>query len=609
LNTLDEPVSRFVRTRPPNPNVGSQAAFEKAQTWLSQCVRNHQKCCPREGIRELPTRVLEIVSADSTEGYKLRLLETPRGEDLPYAALSYVWGPPSGQYRTVVRNFHAHLEDIPVQRLPRTIADAVHCTHQLGLMHLWVDSLCIIQDSDADKDKEIQKMSAIYRNAHLTISAAKVTGSNEGFLDRRLRCADAIRRSFQVPMLVPRDTSLVTTRGLRPGEFYAGTAPWNAPNMWEDSPSTIRLAAGPLGTTDSTDLLTPREMREEPISKRGWTLQEYLLSDRVLVYGHDQLQWICLSATEVDGGIKPSSWDVDHDLCSVLRTTTSGDQVTEIYDNWIEVVQMFSHRRLGDASDKLNAIEGLAQEFRRRLTGDEYLAGLWRHDLARGLSWRQDGSVEEFGAALWNRSRQCPSWSWIKVDGPVDFCFAENLTASALRAEMFFNKIEGKYPRSRLQVSGALVVKAKISRMTAAQLMPRFRVVGPTSRASGFANYLYLDGGWTNPEFTGGAGANGRTQLSGPVNLRLMELSWGYDGGRQNLAAESRGLIIVPVPNRPDVYIRTGFYEVALEYDEEWERGRELYSCLVAPQERNPQPTRFGEEFKASLNDEIITLV
>lgn len=70
-----------------------------------------------------------------------------------YVALSYVWGPPSGDW-------------------PQTILDALEVTKRLGEQYRWVDRLCINQTNLEEKHFLISKMDAIYEDAEFTIVAA-----------------------------------------------------------------------------------------------------------------------------------------------------------------------------------------------------------------------------------------------------------------------------------------------------------------------------------------------------------------------------------------------------------------------------------------------------
>jgi len=71
---------------------------------------------------------------------------------------------------------------VPLEKLPITILNAVEVTRKLGIKYLWVDPLCIIQDSVTDKRRKIECMGIIYKNATVTIDAANASGVSEGFL-------------------------------------------------------------------------------------------------------------------------------------------------------------------------------------------------------------------------------------------------------------------------------------------------------------------------------------------------------------------------------------------------------------------------------------------
>ena len=148
-------------------------------------------------------------------------------------------------------NMNDMLHGIPTFTLPQTIQDAITITRKLGLQYLWVDALCIIQDSASDKDKEIAKMDRIYQNSQLTIFAASAEKCQDGFL---------------------------ATRSLR-GKF---------------SPS-IKLAcipfACPNGASGTVSLreCDSYDIADEPLSKCGWALQERVLSSRLLIYGCCQM--------------------------------------------------------------------------------------------------------------------------------------------------------------------------------------------------------------------------------------------------------------------------------------------------------------------------------
>ena len=63
-----------------------------------------------------------------------------------YVALSYCWGGDQA-VKTTKATLEKHKTGIPIYSLPATIRDAITVTRRVGIGFLWVDSLCIIQDS------------------------------------------------------------------------------------------------------------------------------------------------------------------------------------------------------------------------------------------------------------------------------------------------------------------------------------------------------------------------------------------------------------------------------------------------------------------------------
>jgi hypothetical protein len=101
-------------------------------------------------------------------------------------ALSYCWG--TGQTLvTTKENYTVHTEEISFPQLPKTIQDAIKITRDLDIAFLWVDALCIVQDSlnGEDFQRESAKMGTIYGNAYLTIAVESSESCADGFLNQR----------------------------------------------------------------------------------------------------------------------------------------------------------------------------------------------------------------------------------------------------------------------------------------------------------------------------------------------------------------------------------------------------------------------------------------
>jgi len=87
--------------------------------------------------------------------------------------------------KTTASTLHAHEAGILISSLGQTLQDAIGVSRTLRIKFLWIDSLCIIQDSPEDVTTEISKMIDYYENCFLCISAAPGSSSIEGFLKPR----------------------------------------------------------------------------------------------------------------------------------------------------------------------------------------------------------------------------------------------------------------------------------------------------------------------------------------------------------------------------------------------------------------------------------------
>ena len=87
---------------------------------------------------------------------------------------------------TTSQNIQSSKIRLDTTALSETVQDAITVTRGLGFHLLWIDALCILQDSDEDKEQQIPKMGDIYNNAAVTIYVATARGVHEGFLKRRV---------------------------------------------------------------------------------------------------------------------------------------------------------------------------------------------------------------------------------------------------------------------------------------------------------------------------------------------------------------------------------------------------------------------------------------
>jgi Heterokaryon incompatibility protein (HET) len=357
--------------RPIERGVATDAAFELARNWLDECNKEHPSCrIPYQHIQ--PLRIIEIQWGDTKHEPKLRL-ETNTG-DLRYAALTYCWGDPVIIHQ-IMLNSQTHrywLDDIPFYRLPKTLQDGIIATCKLGLRFLWIDCLCILQDDNAEMATEIAKMPHIYRGAYVTLSAARSRGSDEGFL-----------HDIHVPSV-------------------------NA--------SIFKMAYacpdGRLGTILLFD--DPVPQMEEPIDTRGWTLQEYLLSPRLLIYGIHGLRFSCRQGVQYDDEkIAEGSFSIGNNRkLALLREVSIDLEIAR--RSWTRLLVEYTGRILSQPEDRLLAISGIAKYY-SEILNDEYLAGIWSRDLPAALMW--ENVSQKFPRPPVYRA---PSWSWAAIDDCVE---------------------------------------------------------------------------------------------------------------------------------------------------------------------------------------------
>ncbi|OCL08139.1 heterokaryon incompatibility, partial [Glonium stellatum] len=117
------------------------------------------------------------------EGFRLidvhaRSIVQPR-KFVKYCALSYVWGSIEQPFLTKRNNLESP-NALHSLNLPTTIIDAMALCRKIDCQYLWVDSLCIIQDSDNIKARQIQSMADVYSLSYLCIVAAAGDDANSG---------------------------------------------------------------------------------------------------------------------------------------------------------------------------------------------------------------------------------------------------------------------------------------------------------------------------------------------------------------------------------------------------------------------------------------------
>ncbi|KAF2670465.1 HET-domain-containing protein [Microthyrium microscopicum] len=254
-------------------------------------------------------------------------------------------------------------------QLPQNFQDAISVADRLGIQYVWIDSLCIVQDSVSDWIFQSSLMSAVYGSSYFTIYA-----SDAGFLRPRSKASFLEAKVCQLP----------------------GSGDW----IYARYPRYENYVTGRLW-------------------ERGWAFQELILPSRVLEYSPSYIRWYCNSGILIETAPDLTTSSLSRLKNKIARMNQRNQKPFEHlpYATWYELVQSYSRRKLDKDSDKLPAVAGLANLF-FDLLNDQYLAGLWKKDLAAGICWRKyQESLQE--PAYYT----APSWSWASKIGPVDFTF------------------------------------------------------------------------------------------------------------------------------------------------------------------------------------------
>ncbi|KAK1990797.1 HET-domain-containing protein [Colletotrichum falcatum] len=340
--------------------------------------------------------------------------------------LSHRWG--EAQFIQLRHNDEdTFRQGIPWDSLPQTFKDAIRVARHLGSDYLWIDSLCIVQDSSIDWVAEAASMGNIYKNALCNIAASDASNSLEG-------------------CLYPRSHRVLGAERL----------PWDpiSSDHWN------LMNAPPSEPHESSQLYS-----------RAWVLQEFLLARRTVDCGRDQLFWRCdelMASEEIPQGypmVRSSyaQYEYTHPAREVLKNQAcnaslklmvekmkqwetrhrepletpgfSGDgksSYSHMYDSegspsilWTKLVDQYSSMSITKEEDRLAAVAGVADAFRPFL--GEYYAGMWEYLLPPYLVW----STKPDLGSHWAQSRckrpspkRGPTWSWISLEGPIyhDFC-------------------------------------------------------------------------------------------------------------------------------------------------------------------------------------------
>jgi hypothetical protein len=250
--------------------------------------------------------------------------------------------------------------------LPKTIMDAIKLCQDIGQKYLWVDCLCILQDEEEDKYSQIGSMDAVYNLAFLTIIAASGDDANTGL------------SPFISARLIPDRSIYVETISCK--NFLSSLSPLHAAEV---------IAKSKWAT-------------------RGWTLQEYVLSKRSVIFTGQYVFFRCEEALwGEDFGLHLSSFcdnRLDWDLPLYRISITPQSAARHYPESYSRLAAQYIRRNLTNQEDILDAFLGILRHLETSI--GPHLWGMPSKEFGSALLWLTNQSFPA------KRRPSFPSWSW-----------------------------------------------------------------------------------------------------------------------------------------------------------------------------------------------------
>ncbi|KAK5659702.1 hypothetical protein OQA88_913 [Cercophora sp. LCS_1] len=350
------------------------------QAWLGECLTKHGgKCTAIQSPKSRMINVLRLIDVRTKSGQAQKLKITRANKE------------------------NLSKPGALVGKVSKTIEDAIALTESLGIRYPWVDALCILQDDTSDKMVHLDFMSEIYRYPRLTVIAACGTdaaASLAGVCDPRENLAQ--QHVLKVREADSRQTVLYLTT----------------------TPEIRHKLKSQYSHLDNTSW-----------ARRGWTLQEKVVSRRTIIVTPHQVYWSCRTSEYTEAMF------LETHLVKVRLLTlgtkaaflTGGgsmeegglnDHIDVARDQFGVATNNFSQRQLTMPGDAYDAVNSITQEF----SGMVDVHCVWGIPVSRfdlGLCWTR--SWELNGQARLSRrtvkttlpmttlKREVPfpSWSWL----------------------------------------------------------------------------------------------------------------------------------------------------------------------------------------------------
>ena len=364
--------------------------------WLRVCETKHKHPTPELG-GEMSIRLVDVQRKCLVEW------DGPTSEVPSFMALSYVWGKLRQKVMLTTRELEKFKQPGFFNcELDETIRDSIELVSKMGQKYLWIDALCILQDSRQDKAVQVPQMHKIYGKSILTIVAAYGDGANSGLPG--VGKSQRIGSRFRLEL--------------------------------EDIQVTFRTNTKLYG--EGRDIsFKENYLEQSTYQNRGWTFQEGHLSTRVIVWTKEQVYWECPRCTwceethwESDSvdfvgwrAVKdPTPMDIWQDRMDRKAYDISpfyGPKEPEpLFNSYPELIKGYSQRALTYDGDILDAFTGVLNSVKQREHSD-FMFGLRTKYFGNDLLFNSLIALPLRFVGQKLVKSGFPSWSWTSWKGAI----------------------------------------------------------------------------------------------------------------------------------------------------------------------------------------------
>ncbi|OQU99389.1 hypothetical protein CLAIMM_05025 [Cladophialophora immunda] len=401
--------------------------FNVIRTWLYDCHGLQGELCNGVSKTERYLKDIPLLLVDVQDNCLVQATSAER-----YLTLSYVWGKVDiSTTKTTNLTNRLRKSSLDPSSFPKTIRDAMTLVRSLGERYLWTDALCVIQDDDDTRDRDISNMDIVYQKGFSNIVALAGSDADAG-----------------LPGVTPKS---------RPPQKI---------EVLEISKNSEDLALRDDGDGDGeTETLymvaTPRPLSFAQTSStwntRGWILQEQTLARRNIYFSPNYVYFQCnqeiqcevtlegpiqedKSSRGKEEGEQGASVTIKNPLTLLRKIDdrSGPEHLRRVFSAYSELVEIYTRRDLTQPTDVLDAFAGMLSTFRDEFKSEILygipiaafdLALLWtptqtlngrpgRKSTSRMAAFSTSPSAPDTEDAI---IQNFPTWSWAGWIGSVDY--------------------------------------------------------------------------------------------------------------------------------------------------------------------------------------------